>query len=200
MSRHCRYVGASLSIVCLCVVLALHFLTRMDEVHVPLQKRALVHLAATYLVALVLFVSAIEYGKTGTDDSTCAVIGGLLHYFLLASFCWMAVEGQILYQMFVVVFTLTSKTFDGERLRKYVAALCLLFALHVSHSVPLPFFLSHYHSLEFSPSMPSFCSLLSPCTQYSLASSLSTSTIISHFVATMISIEQSQPQYVNLKV
>lgn len=156
MSWHCRYVGASLSITCLCVVLVLHFLTRMDEVHVPLQKRALVHLAATYLGALVVFVSAIEYGKTGTDDSRCSVIGGLLHYFLLASFCWMAVEGQILYQMFVVVFTLTSKTFDGERLRKYVVSLptrliqhmCLLCSVDKRPSRPI---------LHFSLSLPSSC-------------------------------------------
>jgi len=91
----------------------------MEDAFIPLQRRALIRMSATYLVALVLFIVAIEYGKTGRDDTTCAVIGGLLHYFLLASFCWMAVEGQILYQMFVVVFMLTSKVADNERLRKY---------------------------------------------------------------------------------
>jgi hypothetical protein len=117
----CRYIGTSLSIACLIVVLSLHFISTMEDAFIPLQRRALIRMSATYLVALVLFIVAIEYGKTGRDDTTCAVIGGLLHYFLLASFCWMAVEGQILYQMFVVVFTLTSKTFDEERLRKYSA-------------------------------------------------------------------------------
>lgn len=77
------------------------------------------HLAGTYLIAMIVFMAAIEYGQHGEDDSTCAAIGGLLHYFLLASFCWMAIEGQILYQMFVVVFMLTSKVYDDERLRKY---------------------------------------------------------------------------------
>ena len=38
-----------MSIACLVVVLALQFLSRVGEDNVPLQKHALVHLAATYV-------------------------------------------------------------------------------------------------------------------------------------------------------
>jgi hypothetical protein len=112
------YLGVGLSIACLIVVLVLNSLVMMGEA-VPLQTRTIHHLVGVYLVSMVLFLLAIGYGQTGRDDNVCAAIGGLLHYFLLASFCWMAVEGQVLYKMFVVVFYLTSKAADGERLRIY---------------------------------------------------------------------------------
>ena len=34
----------------------------------------------------------------------CAVIAGLLHYFFLAAFCWMCLEGVQLYVMLIEVF------------------------------------------------------------------------------------------------
>ena len=39
----------------------------------------------------------------------CAFVAGLLHYFFLASFCWMLCEGVMLYLMMVVVFSKLSK-------------------------------------------------------------------------------------------
>lgn len=113
------YIGVSLSIVCLALVLALNALASGSD-GMPLQKRACQHLVLAYLIAMILFLVAIEYGQKGDDDDTCAAIGGFLHYFLLCAFCWMAVEGHILHEMFVVVFQLTSKVADTERLRKYM--------------------------------------------------------------------------------
>ena len=35
----------------------------------------------------------------------CQVVAGLIQYFMLATFCWMAVEGANLYRMFVTIFS-----------------------------------------------------------------------------------------------
>lgn len=37
----------------------------------------------------------------------CAVVAGVLHYFFLASFCWMCLEGVQLFRMVVLVFNTT---------------------------------------------------------------------------------------------
>ena len=47
--------------------------------------------------------------STTTMQIGCAFVAGLLHYFFLASFCWMLCEGVMLYLMLVVVFSKLSK-------------------------------------------------------------------------------------------
>ena len=37
----------------------------------------------------------------------CAVVAGMLHYFYLAAFCWMCLEGVQLFRMVVLVFNTT---------------------------------------------------------------------------------------------
>ena len=39
----------------------------------------------------------------------CIFVATLLHYFLLASFCWMLCEGIMLFLLLVVVFSTTAK-------------------------------------------------------------------------------------------
>jgi hypothetical protein len=46
----------------------------------------------------------------------CNLLGGMLHFTLLSAFCWMAVEGHILYYMFVVVFALSGREADARRM------------------------------------------------------------------------------------
>ena len=59
-----------------------------------------------------LFLIAMEAGLTGT---ACTVVGALLHYWLLVTFCWMLVEGFHIYHTFVTVF----ETRDTNRVNKY---------------------------------------------------------------------------------
>lgn len=40
----------------------------------------------------------------------CAVVAGLLHFFFLAAFCWMCLEGIQLFRMVVLVFNTSFKT------------------------------------------------------------------------------------------
>ena len=48
------------------------------------------HLAFTLGASLIIFVAGID--ATG-DDTKCQVIAMVLHWFLLAAFAWMLVEG-----------------------------------------------------------------------------------------------------------
>ena len=51
----------------------------------------------------------IRIYSTTTMQIGCAFVAGLLHYFFLASFCWMLCEGVMLYLMMVVVFSKLAK-------------------------------------------------------------------------------------------
>ena len=59
------------------------------------------HLCINLSIATLLLVFGTD--QTG-DRATCADIATLLHFFLLASFAWMLMEGVHLYMTFVVVF------------------------------------------------------------------------------------------------
>jgi hypothetical protein len=61
-------------------------------------------------MALVAFVAAILYGRSGSDAATCAGIGVALHFTVLSAFCWMLAEGLALRRAFVVVFLDTASS------------------------------------------------------------------------------------------
>ncbi|XP_039760954.1 latrophilin Cirl isoform X6 [Pararge aegeria] len=65
--------------------------------------RVLIHknLCACLLVAEVVFLCGIDQTQ---DRIMCGIIAGLLHYFFLAAFAWMFLEGFHLYAMLVEVF------------------------------------------------------------------------------------------------
>ncbi|XP_049881635.1 latrophilin Cirl isoform X2 [Pectinophora gossypiella] len=65
--------------------------------------RVLIHknLCACLLIAEVVFMLGIDQTQ---DRILCGVIAGLLHYFFLAAFAWMFLEGFHLYAMLVEVF------------------------------------------------------------------------------------------------
>ena len=65
------------------------------------------------MALLIVFLVGAE--KT-SDKIGCRIIGALLHYFILTTFLWMAVEAVNFYRMFVRVFQ------KGSQAKFYVAA------------------------------------------------------------------------------
>ncbi|KAM6957329.1 adhesion G protein-coupled receptor E5 [Aplochiton taeniatus] len=62
------------------------------------------HLCLSLFIANLVFLTGIS--STG-NQTGCAVVAGLLHFFFLASFCWMCLEGVQLFRMVVLVFNTT---------------------------------------------------------------------------------------------
>eukprot|EP00051_Salpingoeca_urceolata_P012953 m.161611 g.161611 ORF g.161611 m.161611 type:complete len:2053 (-) comp17651_c0_seq3:286-6444(-) len=92
------YIGLAISVPCLliCFFVYAHFKKIRT---VP--KQILMHLCINLAIALTVFV----FGIDETDDADfCTAIGIVLHFFLLASFLWMLVEGYHLHRTFVAVF------------------------------------------------------------------------------------------------
>lgn len=59
------------------------------------------------MATMVIFLG----GSFVRSTLACETIAVLLHYFVLASFCWMAVEAWNIYRCFVIVFSQTSSRF-----------------------------------------------------------------------------------------
>eukprot|EP00035_Acanthoeca_spectabilis_P006365 m.123589 g.123589 ORF g.123589 m.123589 type:complete len:475 (+) comp13467_c0_seq3:743-2167(+) len=108
-------IGAIVSLISLSLVLVLHLLGSPRPM--PLQLRALLFMAAAYLVALIVYFVAVKHGITGRDDRTCRIIGVVLHYTMLSAFFWMAAQGAALYRTFVVVFL--DRESDAASIRRY---------------------------------------------------------------------------------
>nr|XP_006820674.1 PREDICTED: latrophilin-3-like [Saccoglossus kowalevskii] len=92
------YIGCIISIVCLfiCIIVFTSFR--------PLWcVRNTIHrnLCLCLLVAEVTFLVGIDRTQ---NQTLCAVFAGLMHYFFLAAFAWMCLEGVQLYIMLVLVF------------------------------------------------------------------------------------------------
>ena len=66
-----------------------------------LPSKILISLSTSLLVLLIVFLAGIA--KT-SNRTGCQLTAVLLHYFTLATFTWMGVEGFNIYQMFVKVF------------------------------------------------------------------------------------------------
>uniref|UniRef100_A0A8D2BWG5 Adhesion G protein-coupled receptor E5 n=1 Tax=Sus scrofa TaxID=9823 RepID=A0A8D2BWG5_PIG len=112
-------VGLSLSLVCLLLCILTFLLVR------PIQgSRTTVHLhlCICLFVGSAIFLAGIE-NEGGQVGLRCSLVAGLLHYWFLAAFCWMSLEGMELY--FLVV-----RVFQGQGLRK--RWLCL-----IGYGVPL---------------------------------------------------------------
>lgn len=91
-------IGCSASAICLLATVITYAIFPRAR---TFNKKILQHLAFSLLVAMVLFVTAVADGHSHVG---CKLITALLHYFLLCAFCWMAVEGYLLYRTFYVVF------------------------------------------------------------------------------------------------
>ena len=95
------YVGFTISIVCMLLTIAVfvsqNVKSERDVIHV--------NLCISLLTAEVIFL----FGISATEDAiTCSIIAATLHYFFLAAFAWMLLEGFQIYLMLVRVFDTSS--------------------------------------------------------------------------------------------
>ncbi|XP_045145654.1 adhesion G protein-coupled receptor E5 [Echinops telfairi] len=93
-------VGLSLSLICLLLCILTFLLVR------PIQSSRTtvhLHLCICLFVGSAIFLAGVE--KEGAEVGLgCRLVAGLLHYFFLAAFCWMGLEGLELYFLVVRVF------------------------------------------------------------------------------------------------
>lgn len=83
------YIGCGLSLFFLSIGLFMHFLMR--RVKATDSLRVLINLFVALFLLNVAFLSN-EYVARAKDDTACKVMAGFMHYCLLASFNWFAVE------------------------------------------------------------------------------------------------------------
>ncbi|KAE8283307.1 CD97 antigen Precursor [Larimichthys crocea] len=97
-------VGLSLSLICLFFCILTFSLIR--SIQGP-RTTIHLHLCISLFIANLIFLAGISR----TDHQVgCAVVAGLLHFFYLAAFCWMCLEGIQLFRMVVLVFNTNFKT------------------------------------------------------------------------------------------
>ena len=115
------YIGFTISIICMLLTIAIIIFQKFKS------ERDIIHanLCISLLTAEVIFL----FGISATEDAiTCAIIAASLHYFFLAAFAWMLLEGFQIYLMLVKVFDAPSSC----RKKKYLVfgyALPLLIVL-----------------------------------------------------------------------
>ncbi|XP_063084589.1 adhesion G protein-coupled receptor E5 isoform X8 [Cavia porcellus] len=93
-------VGLSVSLVCLLLCILTFLLVR------PIQSSRTtvhLHLCICLFVGSAIFLAGVE-NKGGQVGLRCRLVAALLHYFFLAAFCWMSLEGVELYFLVVRVF------------------------------------------------------------------------------------------------
>lgn len=97
------WVGLSLSLICLFICILTFSLIRSIQ-----SPRTTIHLnlCISLFIAIVIFLAGISRTENPVG---CAVVAGLLHFFFLAAFCWMCLEGIQLFRMVVLVFNTTFK-------------------------------------------------------------------------------------------
>ncbi|CAH3026764.1 unnamed protein product, partial [Porites evermanni] len=65
------------------------------------QSHVHINLVATLAMAQVIFLAGID---TSQDQVLCLTVAALLHYFCLSAFCWMLIEGIMLYLLIIEVY------------------------------------------------------------------------------------------------
>ncbi|XP_067238711.1 adhesion G protein-coupled receptor E5 [Chanodichthys erythropterus] len=95
------WVGLPLSLVCLLICIITFYLVRSIQ-----STRNTIHLHLCISLFIAYFVFLVGIART-ENEVGCAVVAGVLHYFFLASFCWMCLEGVQLFRMVVLVFNTT---------------------------------------------------------------------------------------------
>ncbi|XP_078287273.1 adhesion G protein-coupled receptor E2-like [Rhinoraja longicauda] len=95
-------VGVPVSLVCLAMsVLTFTLCRALKSIRTTIHT----HLCISLFLAELLFIVGVDKTEYRT---LCAVIAGFLHYFFLACFSWMLLEGVQLYLMLVKVFNANS--------------------------------------------------------------------------------------------
>ncbi|XP_069087812.1 adhesion G protein-coupled receptor E5 isoform X2 [Pleurodeles waltl] len=91
-------VGLAISLICLLFAIVTFMFCRSLK---GTRNTIHLHLCISLFLANAIFLAGI----TRVDNElACKIVAGLLHYFFLASFCWMCLEGVELYLMVVKVF------------------------------------------------------------------------------------------------
>ncbi|XP_071492422.1 uncharacterized protein [Diadema antillarum] len=92
-------IGCAISIICLVITIVTYL--SMKKLRTKQPQQILLNLCLALLGLYFVFVIGIDrrYPTAG-----CVIVGLLIHYFLLASMCWMAVEAVSMYLQFVKVF------------------------------------------------------------------------------------------------
>uniref|UniRef100_A0AAQ6IPL9 Si:ch211-241f5.3 n=1 Tax=Anabas testudineus TaxID=64144 RepID=A0AAQ6IPL9_ANATE len=98
------WVGLSLSLICLFIcILTFSFIRSIQSPRTTIH----LHLCISLFIAFLIFLA----GVSRTENQVgCAVVAGMLHFFFLAAFCWMCLEGIQLFRMVVLVFNTNFKT------------------------------------------------------------------------------------------
>ncbi|KAM4856506.1 adhesion G protein-coupled receptor E5 isoform X3 [Urocitellus parryii] len=95
-------VGLWLSLVCLLLCILTFLLVRPIK---SSRTTVHLHLCVCLFVGSVVFLAGIEKETPdGEAGLRCRLVAGLLHYCFLAAFCWMSLEGLVLYFLVVRVF------------------------------------------------------------------------------------------------
>ncbi|XP_044036739.1 adhesion G protein-coupled receptor E2 isoform X2 [Siniperca chuatsi] len=98
------WVGLSLSLICLFFcILTFSFIHSIQSPRTSIH----LHLCISLFSAILIFLVGISHTENRVG---CAVVAGLLHFFYLAAFCWMCLEGIQLFRMVVLVFNTNFKT------------------------------------------------------------------------------------------
>ncbi|CAH1799387.1 unnamed protein product [Owenia fusiformis] len=93
------YIGCGISLLALTATLLTYLIFKKLRKDNP--SKILINLCAALFTAVLLFVIGSIVTQTGIG---CQVVAVLLHYFLLATFTWMAVEAFYMYLALVKVF------------------------------------------------------------------------------------------------
>ncbi|XP_058508539.1 adhesion G protein-coupled receptor E5 [Solea solea] len=98
------WVGLSLSLICLFFcILTFSLISAIQSPRTTIH----LHLCISLFTAGLIFLAGIARTE---NQVGCAVVAGLLHFFYLAAFCWMCLEGIQLFRMVVLVFNANVKT------------------------------------------------------------------------------------------
>ncbi|TTA69397.1 CD97 antigen [Bagarius yarrelli] len=95
------WIGLSISLICLLICILTFWLVRSIQ-----STRTIIHLHFCISLFIADFIFLVGISQT-QNQAGCAVVAALLHYFFLAVFCWMCLEGVQLFRMVVLVFNTT---------------------------------------------------------------------------------------------
>jgi hypothetical protein len=120
--KRITYIGCSISLLCLMVVIIFYFSLR-KELLGKLHNFVNLNLCLALSCGLILFIAGIEHA-TG-NKAACVMVSALQHYFFLSTFCWMLCEAILMYIIVSGVFKANNKKW-------------ILFYLGIGWGLPLP--------------------------------------------------------------
>ena len=92
-------------------VFMVHIVAYCDRALRHLRGFIHVNLCINLAIAQIIFVAGVDKTSENSAPIHCQVIAVLLHYFFLASFMWMLMEGVFLYFALVKVFITNTKLY-----------------------------------------------------------------------------------------